>query len=166
MSANDAHVGSVSFIREAGERATRLNRHLLAVSRPSRQRPELSDVNEVLEESHNVFQRMIGAGATLKAQLSSETLFIRADHANRNQVIMNILLNACDACTECGEIMIRTTAVALSAQDLPRAKLPERDFTCVEISDNGTGISSETCFWIFEPCFSMKGNRTTFSFSA
>lgn len=161
MSDGDPHARSVSSILEAGERAARLNRHLLAVSRRSTAEPEVVNVSEILQESASLLQRIVGEHVTLKTNLASDPPLISVSRSQLDQVITNIVLNARDACVNGGEILISTEVVTLRAEQLPRPELPEGDFVCAEISDNGDGMSSEVSSKIFEPFFSTKGSQGT-----
>ena len=161
MSGEDPHARSVSSILEAGERAARLNRHLLAVSRRSVAGPEIVNVNDVLQESRSLFQRLVAEHATFDTDLAAELPCIRVNRSQLDQAIMNIVLNASDACMNDGEILVRTTVVTLSAEQLPRPELPDGNYVCIAISDSGTGMSSDICTQIFEPFFSTKGSQGT-----
>jgi signal transduction histidine kinase len=65
-------------------------------------------------------------------------------HANQlNQVFMNILVNACQAIPDKGQITIRTF-------------LKDKDII-IQFTDTGVGISSENLSKIFDPGFTTKG---------
>ncbi len=62
-----------------------------------------------------------------------------------NQVFMSIFRNSCEAIAEEGEIHIRTAV--------------QKEQIIIEISDTGTGISSQDMDRIFDPGFTTKGVR-------
>ncbi len=161
MSADHAHSRSVSSILEAGERAARLTRHLLAVSRRSVVEPEVLDVNAVIQESRGLLQRLVGERVTLSTSLAPRLPLIKVDRSQLDQAIMNIVMNARDATMNSGEILIRTEAVLLSADKLPQPELPEGEFVRVAITDNGIGMSADTLSRMFEPFFTTKGRDGT-----
>ncbi|HIE96472.1 MAG TPA: response regulator [Planctomycetes bacterium] len=161
MSAGHAHTRSVSSILEAGERAARLTRHLLTVSRRSVVEPEVLDINVVLQESRSLLQRLVGERVTISTSLAPGLPLIKVDRSQLDQAVMNIVLNARDATMNSGEILIRTEALLLSADKLPQAELPEGDFVRIVISDNGVGMSSDTLSRMFEPFFTTKGSDGT-----
>ncbi|MEQ8705217.1 MAG: ATP-binding protein [Phaeodactylibacter sp.] len=59
-----------------------------------------------------------------------------------NQIWTNLIVNAIDAMQPGGRLTIRT--------------YPDRQYVCVEIEDNGSGISEEDQTRIFEPFFTTK----------
>lgn len=60
-----------------------------------------------------------------------------------NQVWTNIIVNAIDAMDQNGRLQIRT--------------YQDRHYVCVDITDNGKGISEENITRIFDPFFTTKG---------
>ncbi|MBL7998947.1 MAG: hypothetical protein JNL32_09960 [Candidatus Kapabacteria bacterium] len=67
------------------------------------------------------------------------------------QVLINIITNAADAITVNGEIHIRTFA-----EDADYGK----QWNCITVTDNGSGISSDDLQRIFEPFFTRKAEGT------
>ncbi|MCC5853839.1 MAG: ATPase [Alkalimonas sp.] len=59
-----------------------------------------------------------------------------------NQVLLNLLVNACHAIERDGVIVIRTRQQA--------------DWVCIEVQDNGKGIAAEHLNHLFEPFFTTK----------
>ena len=68
--------------------------------------------------------------------------FVRCYGAKIDQVVMNLLSNAIDACPEGGEVTIRTYTADGGAR--------------IEVSDTGTGIDPEIRERIFDPFFTTK----------
>ncbi len=60
-----------------------------------------------------------------------------------NQVLMNLLVNACQAIPDTGRIFIRT--------------FTEGQMACIQIQDTGVGIAPENLQKIFDPGFTTKG---------
>ncbi len=73
------------------------------------------------------------------------------------QVLINLIINARDAMSATGSIMVTTEAVQIDAAQVdshPEAQ--PGHFVCVTVSDTGTGIYPEYLPRIFEPFFTTK----------
>jgi signal transduction histidine kinase len=75
--------------------------------------------------------------------LSEDLPMLTADPDQLQQVLVNLLLNACDASAPGG-------AVVLSARRAPA------DMVRIDVADQGTGIAPENLTAIFEPFFTTK----------
>ena len=67
---------------------------------------------------------------------------IRCNPSKINQVILNLVMNAIDACERGGKVTVRTTAVPQGVE--------------IAVSDTGTGIPPEIRHRIFDPFFTTK----------
>jgi two-component system cell cycle sensor histidine kinase/response regulator CckA len=73
------------------------------------------------------------------------------------QVIINLVVNARDAMTEGGKLMIRTSNETVRRERKYKAEvMPPGDYVMVEVEDNGCGIEGEILDRIFDPFFSTK----------
>lgn len=89
-------------------------------------------------------------GVKVRIDSNAPQLDIVGDHAQLNQVLTNLALNARDAMPSGGELSISATACVQPPAGMP----PE----CVEITvrDSGTGMDSATAAHAFEPLFTTK----------
>jgi signal transduction histidine kinase len=83
--------------------------------------------------------------ARLDVQLAASELPVVADLGELEQVIVNLVVNACDASDEHGEVRMSTS--------LRR----HEGYACVIVEDDGTGMDEATRERIFEPFFTTKG---------
>jgi two-component system NtrC family sensor kinase len=74
--------------------------------------------------------------------LSDNLPFINGDRNQLQQVVMNLVLNACEAMPQGGTLMLRTSATDKRA--------------IFEVTDTGVGIKQEDLDKIFEPFFTTK----------
>ncbi len=150
----------VEQIRRAAERATALTRQLLAFSRRQRMELKLVDVHALLGDLEKMLGRLIGAGVELRVRTPQQPLFIRADRGQLEQVIVNLVVNACDAMPAGGRLDITTARVQF---DGPGGEGGARagDYVRVVVSDTGTGMDAETMRRAFEPFFTTKDERGT-----
>jgi len=79
---------------------------------------------------------------------------ILADASQIQQIVMNLCINAADAMSERGTIMIRIEP----ARETPEKRLdaPVVPQICLTVSDSGSGIPPETLERVFDPFFTTK----------
>ena len=145
----------VEEIKKAGERAASLTSQLLAFSRRQMLRAEVLDLNMVVNDMKNLFQRVIGEDIDLVTMLSPEARYIKADPGQLQQVIMNLVVNARDAMPSGGKLTIETAVTQLERTDVT-AHLTSQPYVELIVSDIGCGMDEETKSRIFEPFFTTK----------
>ncbi len=143
------------------ERASLVTRQLLVFSRKKEARREVIDVNKQIVSLSRLLQRVIPKMINIDLRLSANAGSISADPIQLEQVLMNLALNARDAMSEGGELVISTSRISRDPQLLP-ALDPENqaegrdEFVCIQICDNGTGMAPEVRERIFDPFFTTK----------
>jgi len=150
-------LAAIRHIHEAGQRARRLTRQLLAFSRKQVLEIQTMDANKVVTDFNGLLQRVIGEDIELQVRLCESPLYLKADISQLEQVLMNLAINARDAMPDGGLLFIDTAAVELD--DTYVREKPEAapgPYILISISDNGSGMDAETRQRIFEPFFSTK----------
>ena len=137
----------VEEIRRAAQRAAGLTRQLLAFSRKQILQPTMLDLNAIVAEMEKMLRRVLGEDVAMVTQLDPELGFVRADHGQVEQVLMNLVVNARDAMPRGGRIVLRTRNVAQDAGD---------PLVALEVIDEGVGISTDAMPHIFEPFYTTK----------
>ena len=74
------------------------------------------------------------------------------------QVLLNLILNACDAMPQGGSLTFSTAPAELPGMEPGRAGVPA---LALSVRDSGTGIPPEALRKVFEPFFTTKGERGT-----
>src|SRR5579884_524216 len=77
----------VEQIKLAGERGSALTRQLLAFSRQQVLRPEVLDLNMVVQDLMQILQRLIGEHIVLETTLSQDPTFVKTDAGQLEQVL-------------------------------------------------------------------------------
>ncbi|MBS1865110.1 MAG: PAS domain S-box protein [Acidobacteria bacterium] len=148
----------IEHIEDASERAAGLVRQLLAFSRKQVLQPKNLDLNAVVLGLEKLLRRLIGEDIEMRTVVSAGLGTIKADPAQVEQVLMNLVVNARDAMPSGGRMTVETTNV-----DLDRTYASEHvsvrpgRYVMLAVSDSGTGMSPETIAHIFEPFFTTKG---------
>jgi two-component system cell cycle sensor histidine kinase/response regulator CckA len=143
-------------IRQNANRAAGVVGQLLALSRKQTLRPERIELQDVLSEMVHLLNRLVGERVTLRF-VHGVVGPIRADRRQLEQVVMNLVVNACHAMPEGGTIRVETRQEVLEA-DLTRdrALVPAGTYAVVRVEDTGTGIPPHLMEHIFEPFFTTK----------
>ena len=143
--------------QKAGERAAMLVRQLLAFSRKQPLEPKHLSLNNVVANLEGMLQRLIGADIRLVITLDPGNSQVRADQAQLEQVLMNLILNARDAMPNGGTLTIETAQVELAKSPLYHVDpLPPGPYVKLSVADTGSGMDRETQAHIFEPFFTTK----------
>ena len=111
--ANEAQRHDLEEIVKAASRAASLTKQLLAFSRRHMVETVALDLNLLIVDMVTMLRRMIGADIELATTLASGLSHVRADPSQLEQVVMNLVINARDACGPGGKIRLVTEAVDL-----------------------------------------------------
>jgi two-component system cell cycle sensor histidine kinase/response regulator CckA len=155
----DARRSDMEEIIRAGTRAADVTRQLLAFTRQQVLRPQVLDLNAVVLGIEKMLRRSLSEQHTLELRLSPAIGQIRADGAQLEQVLMNLVLNARDALGERGRVTIATDTASLDevyAQRHDEAHISPGPYVLLTVSDDGCGMDRELQTRIFEPFYTTK----------
>ena len=144
-------------IYSAGERAANLTRQLLTFSRKKEMQVSALDLNEIIANMTKMLGRIIGEDVKLQCDFASNLPSIQADEGMMEQVLMNLAVNARDAMSKGGRLIISTERLvtdAVYARGNPEARTGE--FVRLTVRDTGCGMTPEIRSRIFEPFFTTK----------
>ncbi|MFT5130967.1 MAG: PAS domain S-box-containing protein [Rhodothermales bacterium] len=151
-------VGSyMNEILKAGQRAAALTGQLLAFSRKQVLTMEAVSLPQLTEDLRDILQRVIGERYTVALRCDTDVGFVRADHTQIEQILVNLAVNARDAMPDGGKLTIMVRNASESA-DFAR-KFPDanaEEFACIIVSDTGSGMSNDLLDQIFDPFFTTK----------
>jgi two-component system cell cycle sensor histidine kinase/response regulator CckA len=144
-------------IRHAADRAALLTQQLLAFSRKQVLRPEVLEINRVVDEAGRMLGRLLGEDVALDLQLAPDAGAVRADAGQLQQVLLNLAVNARDAMPLGGRLTI-TTGNVLVEREAPAQPEPLRAGRHVRLTvgDTGTGMTADVLRQAFEPFFTTK----------
>lgn len=147
------------YIRAAAERTAAVTAQLLAFSRQQVLRPQVLDLNGVVEKFRPVLQRTLGEDSAVVLRLAAEVGPVRADPGQLEQVLLNLALNARDAMPRGGTLAVETSMTELTASSGAPQGVAVRPgaYALLAVSDTGHGMDAGTLAHIFEPFFTTKG---------
>ena len=147
----------IADIEASADLAAALTNQLLAFSRQQVLKPEPLDLNEVVAQTLDMLERLIGARIAIDRRLDPGLGAVYLDKSQIQQVTLNLCVNARDAMPEGGTLTVTTSNVVLdetyAATHLDA--VPGR-YALLEIADSGVGMDAETQRRAFEPFFSTK----------
>jgi two-component system cell cycle sensor histidine kinase/response regulator CckA len=157
---NDPKRKDVEHIAKAARRAESLTSQLLAFSRKQILQPKILNLNDIIDETNKMLQRLIGEDIEIACITKPDLGFVNADPVQLQQIIMNLAVNARDAMPQGGRLTIETANVEF-AEDYIRNQAEARagSYVMLAISDDGVGMDAATQARIFDPFFTTKGSR-------
>jgi PAS domain S-box-containing protein len=152
----------IEEIKRAAARAGEVTSGLLAFSRREPGDTKPLDVNILVLELQSLLRQLIGEDVELETALTPGLALVEADRSQIEQSIMNLALNARDAMSKGGRLLIATANLELSETLHARGgSLAPGRWVSLAVSDTGCGMDEETRARIFEPFFTTKGERGT-----
>lgn len=134
----------LTIIESETKRCGDIVKSLLDFSRKDEDNFKQASLHKILKETYDLMaHQMKISEINFYTDFSAEKDIISCRENQVKQACIAILVNACEAINENGEVMIKTTN-------------KDVDHITLEITDNGIGISPEDMPHIFEPFFSVK----------
>ncbi len=150
--------GKIDETLKAGERAAMLIRQLLTFSRKQSLDPKVLSLNTAVTNLESLLRRLIGEDIHLVTKLDPANGRLRADQAQLEQVLVNLVVNARDAMPKGGTLTIETAQVELTRSPVYHlTPLPPGPYVRLSVGDTGCGMDRQTQSHIFEPFFTTKG---------
>lgn len=135
----------------AAERAATVSGRLLAFGRQQAIEPRPARVAELLRRVEAVVAPTLSSEVHLDVHIEPDLPSARMDAVWLEQSVLGILLNAREALSQGGHITVRAT------------RLGDGDdgFVCVEVVDDGAGMSKEVLSRAFDPFFTTRSEHGT-----
>ncbi|MEW6709512.1 MAG: PAS domain S-box protein [Candidatus Riflebacteria bacterium] len=144
-------------IFKTAERSADLTRQLLAFARRQPISPSVINLNEAVESMHQMLKRLIGEQIELTFTPEKELWPIKFDPGQIQQVLTNLCVNARDAVSGNGKIIIATGNHEFDELScIDNIGLRPGSYVSLSVSDNGSGMDAETVKHIFEPFYTTK----------
>jgi PAS domain S-box-containing protein len=157
MAADESLQLNLAEIKGASQKAASLTRQLLAFSRKQVIEPRELDLNSTVWEAHKLLRRLIPASIDLIPALQPDLGKVKADPAQIEQILINLVLNARDSMPQGGTITIETAAVELDEEYASRhLEVQAGRYVMLAVGDTGVGMDRETLSHIFDPFFTTK----------
>jgi PAS domain S-box-containing protein len=149
----------LEHVLKAAARGRDLVRQILTFSRRREYSHKPVEIGPIMQETIKLLRASIPSTIEIRHNVSPETLIVRSDPTQIQQVLMNLVMNAAYAMREVGGLLqIDVSRAGPGGQEEQATPDPDQG-ACVKISvrDNGTGMNNATMERIFDPFFTTKG---------
>jgi len=147
----------MELIEEAGDKAAQLTRRLLAFSRKQQIRPEILDLNRLIQSLSKTLTRLIGEDIVLETRLEAFPWSVEVDPDQIEQILMHLAVNARDAMPDGGRLLIETRNTVLDDHYCEHhLDIRPGPYVLMAVSDTGLGMDPATREHLFEPFFTTK----------
>jgi two-component system, cell cycle sensor histidine kinase and response regulator CckA len=144
-------------MKRATERAVSLVDQLLAFGRKQGVAPQVLEVNATIIELEHILRGLTGDDVSFQLVLDPDASRIKADPAQVQQMLVNLVVNAREAMKVGGRLRISTANVTLGASSLPPGVGGKPGpYVRISVDDNGVGMNDEVASRAFEPFFTTK----------
>jgi len=148
-------------IDDAAKRGAELTKQLLAFSKQQVMRPALTDVNDVVRETLELLNKVLGEDVEIVLNLERTLPAVLVDRGQLGQVVVNLAVNARDAMPHGGSLTISTSVSTIDeATAARRASVKPGPYVLLQITDTGVGMDEETSARAFDPFFTTKETGT------
>ena len=130
-------------IVKASDQARSVTRALQTFSRRESTEKRPHDLNKIVQESLHMLRPMLPASIEIASKTeATDTLYVRGNATQIQQVIVNLVINGRDAMPNGGVLTVTTYG--------------DDEFATFSIQDTGMGISKEDQKRVFDPFFTTK----------
>ncbi len=148
--------GPIEEITSQVESARDIIQRLLSFSRSSPVDIEAIDIREILDNVASICRNTFADRTRLKVIEHPRPAVVEGDSTALTQALLNLCINSRDAMPSGGEITLRLEEVG-SGDEVETDRVdPEREYWCVVVEDEGSGMTPEVRSRVFDPFFTTK----------
>ncbi len=157
MAPDNTNYEDLEQILTIARRGSNLTQQLLAFARSQPQQPKVFQLNSIVEGTQQMLRRLIGD--TMKLSLKVDPLLptVKADPAQLEMALMNLIVNSRDAMTTGGEITIATSLDVINEDNSGNYPgIEQGSYVVLTVSDQGVGMPKEVLDRATDPFFTTK----------
>jgi len=147
---------SLQQIKKAGDRCADLTGQLLAFSRRQVLTPSNLDLGSMVVDLNQMMTVLLGEAIAVSVAREPDLWPVRADQAQIEQVLVNLVVNARDAMPAGGTLSIAVCNRVVDAASGASPEMSSGEYVTVTVTDNGQGMDEGTRTRAFEPFFTTK----------
>jgi two-component system cell cycle sensor histidine kinase/response regulator CckA len=148
--------GLLDNITNASKRAAALTQQMLGMTRRQLDTGVVIDLASEIANLEAVLARVAGPMVSVTMERPDDTVKVRLDPSEMEQIVVNLVINACDAMENAGRIRICLEAHEPTAEERWQNELPASPMAVLTISDDGPGMTEDIQARCLEPFFTTK----------
>ena len=141
---------------EAARRGADLIKGLLSFARKQPLEAQAADVMPLIASVGRMVRRSLPDSLQLDMASGDAPLWTWIDTHQLQNALLNLVLNARDACPLKGRIAVHGSARSLDGTEAAALQIGAGPYVLIEVSDNGAGMDAATHARAFEPFFTTK----------
>ncbi|MBN2196082.1 MAG: PAS domain S-box protein [Polyangiaceae bacterium] len=149
---------SVQDMKTLVERGADLTRKLLGFSRRGKYDARPIDLGWVARQTVAMFART-RRDLVIECEFARDLPAVRVDHAQLEQILLDLLLNAGQAMPNGGRIRLRAEDGSLTEEQANFFQVAPGRFVKLVVADTGVGMDTATQARLFEPFFTTKASE-------
>jgi two-component system cell cycle sensor histidine kinase/response regulator CckA len=160
LPADDPRRRHATQIEKAAREAGELTKQLSVFSHHGLLEGRRVLLKDVVEDARRVVAGSVGTDVNIISRNDCSEVIVKADTDLLRQAIINVLMNACEASPQGGDVLVQVEKDVLSRQEAHRRyALREGTYAVISITDRGAGMDEECRTRAFEPFYTTKTNR-------
>ena len=155
--AKNSVLESARVIEQAARRGKELTDHLLGAVKPQRERRESVNLVDIVQEVLDLLQPEQNFAIRVERGFYAGDNWVKGDAGKLHQIILNLILNACEAMPQGGTLSVEThmKVVNVDSDWSSKSVLPGR-YLELTVRDTGCGIPADVLPHVFEVFFTTK----------
>lgn len=148
---------SIVAMTSAAIRGAELTQRLLAFSRQQPLQPKPTDVSFLVTDMMDLLQRSLGEMIEIKVTPAQERGTATVDSRLLESALLNLVINARDAMSGAGSLVIETSNETLDETDRSMDdELKAGNYVVLSVTDDGAGMSADVLARVFDPFYTTK----------
>jgi PAS domain S-box-containing protein len=149
------NTGLLTVAEAALEQGAEMSQRLIGFARQHPYRPEAVELAAMVTKMEPLLHQAVGQGIELVVDPGDSTCCAMVDRNTLERALLNLVVNARDACTSGDTIRVTTGHRVVPGDDSSTARVPGSYLTLC-VSDTGCGMSEEVMARVFEVYFTTK----------
>src|SRR5438270_2084820 len=146
----------IGNIEAASKRAATLTQQMLDMTHQRVDTGVVIDLGTAVAGLDAVLARIAGPQVDLQIRASRNVIKVRLDPSEMEQIVVNLVINACDAMNSKGHVEVTVQVVAPPPDEVKDLGLPSGPLALLTVRDDGPGMPPEVLARCLEPFFTTK----------